>query len=259
MIEADDFLSGMKKGDRRVELIVPISGGKDSQACLKMAVRDGYQGRVVGLFCDTGFEHPWTYQHAERMSEMYDVPVVRVSEVTVDSEVVRNGRFPDRVNRFCTSTLKLKASRKFYVAMGKVGVEDFQVWLGVRADESKGRKQKYHGIEDWELFRLEDIMPGAYPKWLGDVGVRVRLPIVDWGVSDVMMFLEGEENPLYRFGFARVGCFPCLAGRRSEWEACFSFDEFGRQQKVLVEELAEIVDDSEWFGGSGGECWVCSI
>ncbi len=265
MIEADDFLAGLKKGDRCAELIVPISGGKDSQACLKMAVRDGYRGRVICLFCDTGFEHPWTYQHLGKISELYGVPVVRVSEGTVESEVVRNGRFPTKGARFCTDKLKIVASKKFYAQLWEVTGVEFQVWLGVRESEGAARGKKYGGIEDWETFRLDDLFPGAYPKWLSDVGCRFRLPVVDWEREDIMLFLEGEENPLYRW-FGRVGCFPCLAAGDGTKLSAFQFDDFGARQWALVQELAEIVDDSVFVGEAGGRwgrgeggCGICSL
>lgn len=36
-----------------IKCVVPVSGGKDSQACLKMASQMFEPGEVVGLFCDT--------------------------------------------------------------------------------------------------------------------------------------------------------------------------------------------------------------
>ena len=62
-----------------VDIVVPVSGGKDSQACMKLAceLRDLSGLNVVGLFCDTKFEHPWTYEHVERIERLYDVEVLR--------------------------------------------------------------------------------------------------------------------------------------------------------------------------------------
>ena len=41
-----------------IKCIVPVSGGKDSQCCLKLAVDEFGSDQVIGLFCDTKFEHP---------------------------------------------------------------------------------------------------------------------------------------------------------------------------------------------------------
>lgn len=35
------------------KIVVPVSGGKDSQACLKMVVEQFGADQVIGLFCDT--------------------------------------------------------------------------------------------------------------------------------------------------------------------------------------------------------------
>ena len=67
-----------------VRVLVPISGGKDSQACLKLALESYPADEVRGLFCDTQFEHPETYQHVERMREMYGVQIDTVCEGSVE-------------------------------------------------------------------------------------------------------------------------------------------------------------------------------
>lgn len=53
----------------RVRCLVPVSGGggKDSQACLELALQQFDPDEVVGLFCDTGWEHPKTYAHIDWM------------------------------------------------------------------------------------------------------------------------------------------------------------------------------------------------
>ena len=58
-----------------IKCVVPISGGKDSQACLKLALKQFDPSEIVGLFCDTKFEHPLTYAHIDRMREMYGVEI----------------------------------------------------------------------------------------------------------------------------------------------------------------------------------------
>ena len=60
------------------KIVVPVSGGKDSQACMKMAVKEVGTENVLGLFCDTKFEHPKTYQHVKDIAEMYGVKIETV-------------------------------------------------------------------------------------------------------------------------------------------------------------------------------------
>jgi len=56
---------------QHIKVLVPISGGKDSQACLKMAMSTYPPNQVRGLFCDTQFEHPETYKHVDKLRTLY--------------------------------------------------------------------------------------------------------------------------------------------------------------------------------------------
>lgn len=97
-------------------------------------------------------------------------------------------------------------------------------------------------------------MPGNYPKYLGELGVKFRLAILNWSTEDVLRYLNGEENPLYRHGFDRVGCFPCLAAGDGTKIKAFQFDEFGAKQWETVQELQEITDKSV-FRSKIGNRW----
>ena len=92
-------------------IIVPVSGGKDSQACLKLAVGTGK--KVVGMFNDTRFEHPFTYAHIDRIEQLYGVEIHRVNEgSSVEQEILKpkDGKryFPGMRHRFCTRELKVR-------------------------------------------------------------------------------------------------------------------------------------------------------
>jgi len=94
------------------DIIVPVSGGKDSQACLKLAVATGR--RVLGLFCDTKFEHPKTYNHIERVKTLYNVDVMTICDGRTPPELsLKHGRFPSFGARFCTDELKIRQTRIF--------------------------------------------------------------------------------------------------------------------------------------------------
>ena len=78
-----------------IKCVVPISGGKDSQACLKLALQKFDKSEVLGLFCDTKFEHPLTYAHVDKISEMYSIEIVKVNNGDVISLVRKYKRFPN--------------------------------------------------------------------------------------------------------------------------------------------------------------------
>jgi 3'-phosphoadenosine 5'-phosphosulfate sulfotransferase (PAPS reductase)/FAD synthetase len=96
------------------------------------------------------------------------------------------------------------------------------------------------------------------------MGVRFRLPILDWSKEQVMAVLDGRENPLYRAGFPRVGCFPCLASGDRFKEMAFQFDDFGRRQFVDVQTISVEIGKSIWTSKGGkerneGGCAICNI
>lgn len=79
---------------RKYECIVPLSGGKDSQACLKMAVKEFGPSNVLALFCDTQFEHPITYQHIKNTVKLCGVDLHTVTGGSVEEKILKYGRFP---------------------------------------------------------------------------------------------------------------------------------------------------------------------
>lgn len=95
-----------------IRVVVPVSTGKDSQACLKLALEHHSPEQIVGLFCDTKWEHPKSYAHLEKIRKLYGVHIEVVGESSVPEQVMKLGRFPNPLARFCTDRLKIKAIRK---------------------------------------------------------------------------------------------------------------------------------------------------
>jgi len=61
-----------------MKVIVAFSGGKDSTACLLWALNEGgfKAHSVTAVFCDTGWEHPDTYQYITDVCAMLEVKLV---------------------------------------------------------------------------------------------------------------------------------------------------------------------------------------
>lgn len=93
---------------KKYKIIVPVSGGKDSQACLKLALEEYSPSEILGLFCDTKFEHPLTYQHIKNISELYGVKIHTICGGSVEEQCIKNGRIPGGGARFCTNALKMR-------------------------------------------------------------------------------------------------------------------------------------------------------
>lgn len=240
-----------------IRCVVPVSGGKDSQACLQLAVEHFGASSVVGLFCDTRFEHPKTYTHIEFMSRFYGVRIETVSAGSVDEQCIKHGRFPSGAARFCTDELKMRVSRDWYhdLASSQGG---FEVWYGMRTGESSQRNTRYGHVIDTDLYAPHELFPVKYPKRLGTLGVRFRLPIVDWSSAEVMALIGRNANPLYAEGFSRVGCFPCLASGPRSMAKAFGHDDFGRAQSERVIRLSAVVGKDP-MSTSGEPCGVCLI
>lgn len=227
-----------------IKVVVPISGGKDSQACLKLALQDYDKSQVMGLFCDTQFEHPLTYAHIDTMRQIYGVKIERICAGSVQEKILglTKPRFPSGTARFCTEQLKIIPSKKFYKELAeKQG--GFEVWYGMRAGESTDRAIRYADKINSEVYAPDDVL-GNYPKYLAKLGVMFRLPVLDMSTKDIFDILNGEHNPLYEEGFDRVGCFPCLASGDKWKRKAFTHDSFGRQQRIIVAEIEKKIDKS---------------
>lgn len=248
-----------------IRVVVPISGGRDSQSCLELALKQHFEHEIIGLFCDTQFEHPKTYEHVEWMRKHYGVHIEVRSGGSVQEKVLKHGRFPSFQARFCTEELKIREGKIFYRQLAENLGHGFEVWYGMRTGESHARRKKYGAMIDTELHPFHTIMPSKYPKYLEKMGVLMRLPIVSWSACEVMHFLNGRHNPLYDEGFDRVGCFPCLAAGDEYKEKAFKHDGFGAEQLIQVKQLEVETGKSIWTSKSGAArnsdtpCAICSI
>lgn len=242
----------------KVKILVPISGGKDSQAALKLALTQYQPNEIRGLFCDTQFEHPLTYAHVDWMRQHYGIRIDTVTGGSVLEKSVKYGRFPGGGARHCTDELKIRETRIYCKALAEEQGQGFEVWYGMRSGESSERAKRYAGKVCDELYAPHEVLPSKYPKYLAKMGVMFRLAILAWSEQDVLDFLAGEENPLYAAGFPRVGCFPCLASG-DRWKAkAFNHDEFGAAQHVRVIQISAQIGKSVWTSKAGKAAAACT-
>ncbi len=98
------------------------------------------------MFCDTKFEHPLTYAHVDKISEMYGIKIVKLNNGDVPTLVRKYGRFPSDAARFCTDELKIKVGKAFYKKLAQEQGQGFEVWYGMRkAESSLAREKRYAG------------------------------------------------------------------------------------------------------------------
>lgn len=250
-----------------VKVLVPISGGKDSQACLKLALEHYPAENIRALFCDTNFEHPLTYIHAiQTMAALYGVQIDIVSGGSVLDKTIKYGRFPGGGARHCTDELKIRETRIYCKALAEKQGCGFEVWYGMRSEESTERAARYQGKVCDELYPPHEVMPKKYPKYLAKMGVMFRLAVLHWSKKEIFAYVGWENvNPLYwdtpeRAGFDRVGCFPCMAFGDKAKAKAFNHDAFGHTQFIAVTEIGRQIGKGVWAkGAEESTCMVCSI
>lgn len=262
-----------------VKVVIPLSGGKDSQACLKLALRHFAPQEIRALFCNTQWEHPLTYAHIERLRDLYGpIQIDTVTAGSVPEQVLKHRAFPLGGSRFCTEELKIWPTKRYLTELAesqgsrigrqrksKAGPRQaasmdggFQVWYGMRTAEGEDRRKRYEGKIDMDLYPPHEVL-AKYPQYLAKLGVMFRLPILDWSTAEVFDYLGGrptaehqsEANPLYQW-FDRVGCFPCQAAGDTTIERAYAFDDLGRERRVIMMAIAGQIGKSP-FSSKGGQ------
>lgn len=201
--------------------IVGFSGGIDSQACARWVLNRYCKEDVILLNADAGGnEHPMTVEFIASYSQNVH-PVVIVNAVVGDmAGRERAGRermglsddapltfdllaelkhvFPSRLKQFCTEHLKLRPSLRWIAANI---TDDFVRYTGVRRDESQRRK-------DTSFSRYDDLFD-----------CELHAPLADWTKQMCFDYVaaHGEQiNELYRLGFNRIGCAPCVNSSKED-------------------------------------------
>lgn len=207
--------------------IVGFSGGVDSQACARWVLnRFPAEDVILTNSSAGGWEDPLTIEFVDHYSATVH-PVVRVDALVSDiwetdgyaetrgmdgaaaltfEMLCRiKGRPPSRRAQFCTEILKLKPQRRWIREQFGVGGafdgHDYCRYKGVRRDESNTRKAT--PLEQWDDY----------------FDCPLFAPIFDWTKKMCFDYVEahGEAiNPLYRLGFNRVGCAPCINSSKAD-------------------------------------------
>lgn len=208
--------------------VVPVSGGKDSQAVLQWAIAEHGRDRVVALHHWTGIDSSVTYAHIAYMSAFYGVPIGRTHNPKYEDVldlIEKRKMVPGRLARVCTEEFKIRA---FGFWLDKCGLDlsTVVVLMGMRGDESQNRNRKYGDLSPTDVFSLRDLNPKKVPK--RHEPVRVMLPIVDWPrqrVFDYIASAGAKVNPLYARGHKRVGCYPCLLAGPRDWRLAARYED----------------------------------
>lgn len=182
--------------------LVSYSGGKDSGA-LALHLIEQKTPNLVLVFCDTQWEHPLTDRYVWEFARAAGVRLKVLGSEGMLNLCLRKKRPPSTKARFCTEELKLKPFRAYVRSLHAQGI-DTVVWVGERAEESKARAAKC-SEEHSDYYDCE-----------------MRRPLLSWTWQDVVDIHQRHGiplNPLYKLGFGRVGCMPCIMANKPELRA----------------------------------------
>ena len=125
--------------------VIHFSGGRTSAF---MTIKYYKAGDIV-LFCDTGREHPKTYQFIDDFERNEGIPVIKIKYRDSDKPFEEflqvesgNCHLPNMTQRRCTSHLKIKTARRY---LRKLGLIKYDQIIGFRYDEPL-RVKRYHEI-----------------------------------------------------------------------------------------------------------------
>ena len=249
------------------EIIVPVSGGKDSTATLILALQHFDKEKIIPLHYNTGWDHPKTYKYLDYIEQKTGLKIKYTESddypTMIDyirKELSRGKGFPLRMARYCTRKFKRDNIKIWFRKNGFYDERKAQCWLGIRSDESHQRKKRYGDLDSAEIHSYQDVFPD-YPKML-DRNVSLRFPIIDWSTDDCFEHIKDygwEHNSLYDEGSNRVGCYPCLLASKKKQTEEFN-TEFGQHQLKFIKDLEkEFGVKYEMYDEDQGSCEICNI
>lgn len=228
-----------------MKILVAYSGGKDSQACLIWSIKKYGLQNIEAVFCDTGWEHPTTYDHINETCKDLNVKLVIVKSKKYNGMLdlaEKKKRFPSSQARFCTSELKSIPFIDYVLEQ----TDHLIIIQGIRKQESFSRSkmlkqcrffkyyfEPYNDKGKKHTYRKKDII-----TWLKKYSDDILRPVIDWTGIEVMNYIieNGmKPNSLYYEGFKRVGCFPCImSGHKEVYEIIKRYPE--QFENILKEE-----------------------
>jgi len=235
---------------------------------LCLAISQRGRSRVIPVFNDTGWEHPLTYVYFDYLKKKLKIKIHRTKGRIKNIrganmvDVIRyEKRWPTANIRFCTRELKLMPFIDWYKEKLHDGITKYEVWFGMRTDESDARAKKFKGLDPEELHEPDDLFPKNYNKKISKT-IRMKLPIVNWSTEEVFRYLRREgikRNPLYEQGDQRVGCYPCLISGKKEQKRILETD-YGKKRLEIIKGLElEIGKKYHQYETEYGYCNICNI
>ena len=172
------------------DIFISFSGGKDS-AVVAYLVKEAFPVHTFPLvFADTDLEFDETIDYAKNFAKKYGFKIIIPKSEKKFFDLFNELGPPSRYMRWCCTTQKAVPFAKFYKNKSNAITFD-----GIRRKESKTRI-------GYRIVRKN-------PKLIKQTNIS---PIIEWSEFDVWLYGQWKkilQNPLYDYGFSRMGCWMC--------------------------------------------------
>ena len=235
------------------KIIVSASGGKDSTATLITAIQKYGKDNVIGVFCDTGWEHPETYKYIEYLKDKTGVEIITIKNEKFNGipDLIRHKKiFPSSIRRFCSIYMKVMPMINFLMKFC-LDSPDTQIenWIGIRANESLKRQERYGNLTPNDTFIYGDIydLTKKQAKILNNI--KLRYPVVNLSANDIYKIIVNaglDINPLYYKGQDRVGCYPCIMSGIKAYKTVWQ-DKTGKERILFLKDLENEINKNNEY------------
>jgi len=188
-LQAIRFIKKTARLHRDKKILVSFSGGKDSTVTsylVNKALRN-----VTLIFSNTGIEFPETVKFVRNFAKRMNFELIELRPPRDFFDLCEELGPPSRMMRWCCFTQKSAPINEYYATLDK-SVLSFD---GIRKVESKSRAK-------FERIRKNTKIIKQYSAY----------PIFDWTDFEVWLYVLWRDipiNPLYFYGFSRIGCWVC--------------------------------------------------
>ena len=226
-------------------LVVTTSGGKDSSACVELALRGGIPFEVQHnhTTADAPETVRFVRQEFARLEALgvkctINYPAYKGKRASMWSLIPQKLMPPTRLMRYCCSVLKENSCN------------DRMIATGVRWAESTSRAKKRGIFEKQVSNKDKAVSTRNDSDSLAELFAPCKLkakrivnPIVDWRDADVWDFLHDAKvpvNPLYECGQNRVGCIGCPMVAKHRYE---QFRRYPTYEKLYITAFEKMLNE----------------